>query len=77
MAQLVVPSEPPDRPHKRPAATEVDAQRFVLVDPAGKVNGEIRMNDDEPEIILYGKDGRVAWKATIHQRGYQLLDNTH
>lgn len=72
LAQLVVP--PQLRPQKRPPATEVDAQRFALVDSAGNVNAEIKLADSEPEIILYDKEGRPAWRATTHQRGYQLLN---
>jgi hypothetical protein len=75
LAQLVIP--PPNRPNKRPAATEVDAQRFVLVDPSGNVTGEIKMTDEQPEIVLYDKEGRPAWRATTHQQGFQLLNGTH
>lgn len=64
---------PPGRLHKRPAATEVDAQRFVLVDSTGVVTAEIKMNDDEPEIVLYNKKGQIAWRATTHQSGLQPL----
>jgi len=73
-AQAQLPGPPGERPNKRPAATEVDAQRFVLVDSAGNVAGEMRMNEHEPEIILYGKDGRIAWRATTHQSGFQPLN---
>jgi len=66
-SQLVIP--PPSRPQPRPAATEVDAQRFVLVDAAGHVNAEIKMNNGEPEIVLYDKEGRVGWRATPHAMG--------
>jgi len=66
-SQLVIPS--PSRPQQRPAATEVDAQHFVLVDDAGHVNAEIRMNNGEPEIVLYDKYGRVGWRATPHAIG--------
>jgi hypothetical protein len=75
LAQLVIP--PPNRPNKRPAATEVDAQRFVLVDPSGNVTGEIKMTHEQPEIVLYDKEGRPAWRATTHQQGFQLLNGTH
>jgi hypothetical protein len=75
LAQLLMP--PPMRPDKRPAATEVDAQRFVLVDSSGIVNGEIKMNNEQPEIVLYDKAGRPAWRATTNQRGFQLLDGAH
>lgn len=71
MAQLEPP--PSTRPHKRPAATEVDAQRFVLVDSTGLVNAEIKLVDGEPEIVLYDKSGRIAWRATTHQSGLQPL----
>lgn len=54
----------PSRPPNRPAATEVDAQSFVLVDSSGKVQAEIKLDDDGPEIVLYDKKGRVGWKAT-------------
>jgi hypothetical protein len=74
-AQLEIP--PPMRPHKRPAATEVDAQRFVLVDSFGNVKGEIKMHDEQPEIVLYDKEGKPAWRATTNQRGFQLLDGGH
>ena len=66
-AQLDIP--PNQRPHRRSAATEVDAQRFVLVDSTGLVTGEIKMNEGEPEIILYDKQGQIAWRATTHQHG--------
>jgi hypothetical protein len=71
MAQFQTP--PSIRPHNRPAATEVDAQRFVLVDPSGVVNGEIKIDDGEPEIVLYDKKGHIAWRATTHQSGLQPL----
>jgi hypothetical protein len=76
---LMAQFEPPSmRPHKRPAATEVDAQRFVLVDSTGLVTAEMKMSDDEPEIVLYDKAGRIAWRATTHQRGFQpLSDKEH
>jgi hypothetical protein len=61
-AQMVIPA--PSRPGKRPATTEVDAQRFVLVDSSGTVQGEFRMRGEKPEIVLYDKDGRVGWSAT-------------
>ncbi len=61
----------PDRPHKRDAATEVEAQRFVLVDASGLVQGEFKLEDGEPEIVLYDKDGKAVWRATTHQRGLQ------
>jgi hypothetical protein len=72
---LMAQFEPPPsvRPHKRPAATEVDAQRLVLVDPTGLVTAEMKMEDGEPEIILYDKSGRIAWRATTHQSGFQPL----
>lgn len=65
--QLLIP--PPSRPERRPAATEVDAQRFVLVDAAGTVMAEIKMNNGLPEIVLYDKEGRVGWKATPNRSG--------
>jgi len=40
------------------------AQRFVLVDPKGVTKGEFKVDGDQPQIILYNKDGSVAWKAT-------------
>lgn len=70
LAELLPPAM---RPHKRPAATEVDAQHFVLVDSSGLVTAEIKLNEGEPEIVLYDKDGRVAWRATTHQHGFQPL----
>ena len=60
--QLLIP--PPSRPSQRQAATEVDAQHFVLVDSAGKIQAEIRLVNDQPQIILYKRDGRIGWKAT-------------
>lgn len=74
-ALLMAQFEPPSsiRPHKRPAATEVDAQRFVLVDSTGLVTAEMKMEDGEPEIVLYDKAGRIAWRATTHQSGVQPL----
>lgn len=71
MAQFDPPSS--SRPHKRSAATEVDAQHFVLVDSTGLVTAEIKMSDGEPEIVLYDKAGRIAWRATTHQSGIQPL----
>lgn len=64
VAHAQIYSQTPSRPQNRPAATEVDAQNFVLVDSNGKVQAEIKMEDDEPEIILYDKKGRVGWIAT-------------
>jgi hypothetical protein len=69
--QLVVP--PPSRPGARPAATEGDAQRFVLVDARGTVMAEIKMDDGRPEIVLYDKDGRVGWKATPNPSGIRPI----
>ena len=66
-AQLYAP--PPSRPANRPAATEVDAQKFVLVDSSGKVQAEIKMEDDEPQIVLYDRKGRVGWVATPRSGG--------
>ncbi len=66
-SQLIIP--PPSRPQPRPVATEVDAQHFVLVDSTGRVNAEIRMNNGEPEIVLYDKDGRVGWRARPNAMG--------
>ncbi len=40
------------------------AQRFVLVDPKGVTRGEFKIEGDQPQIILYNRDGSVAWKAT-------------
>lgn len=70
-SQLVIPS--PSRPEKRPAATEVDAQRFVLVDARGTVMAEIKINDGQPEIVLYDKQGRVGWKATPNPSGIRPI----
>jgi len=70
-SQLLIP--PPSRPEKRPAATEVDAQRFVLVDSTGRVNAEIKMNNGQPEIVLYDKTGRVGWKATPNSSGIRPI----
>lgn len=73
-SQLVIPV--PSRPGNRPTATEVDAQRFVLVDASGSVMAEIKINDRQPEIVLYDKDGRVGWKATPNASGLRPI-STH
>jgi hypothetical protein len=70
-SQLVIP--PPSRPDKRAPATEVDAQRFVLVDAKGTVMAEIKMDDGRPAIVLYDKDGRVGWKATPNPSGIRPI----
>lgn len=70
--QAIVPG--PSRPEWRPAATELDAQRFVLVDATGRVNAEIKMKDGEPEIVLYDKDGRVGWRAVPNAFGIHPVE---
>jgi hypothetical protein len=71
-SQLIVPA--PSRPEQRPAATEVDAQRFVLVDSTGRVNAEIKMKDGAPEFVLYDKDGRVGWRAVPNAFGIHPVE---
>ena len=51
---------------------EVRASKFSLVDSAGKVQGEFRLNRGKPEIALYDEDGKIAWRATTN-RGLQPL----
>ena len=46
------------------APRQMQAQRFVLVDPNGRTRGEFRMEGAQPEIVLYDRDGSVAWKVT-------------
>lgn len=64
-AQMIVP--PPQHPDNRPGPHGVVAQRFVLVDAAGTVYGEFKLNGDKPEIDLYDKNGRVLWKTNVNQ----------
>jgi len=42
----------------------MQAQQFVLVDPNGRTRGEFKMDGAQPEIVLYDRDGSVAWKVT-------------
>ncbi|HSU31862.1 MAG TPA: hypothetical protein VLJ11_11560 [Bryobacteraceae bacterium] len=46
------------------APRQMQAQRFVLVDPNGRTRGEFKMEGTQPEIVLYDRDGSVAWKVT-------------
>lgn len=56
-------------------AHELRATRFALVDRAGKIWGEFKVNDGKPEIALYDEDGRVAWKATNSRELRPLASN--
>lgn len=40
------------------------SQQFVLVDSKGAMRGEFKVDGEQPQIILYNRDGSVAWKAT-------------
>lgn len=40
------------------------SQQFVLVDSKGAKRGEFKVDGEQPQIILYNRDGSVAWKAT-------------
>ena len=60
-AQTAHPVQPPAP--ERSAANQLTSQRFTMVDPQGHVRGEIKLENGNPEIVLYAADGQVAWKA--------------
>jgi hypothetical protein len=46
------------------APRQIQAQRFVLLDSTGRTRGEFKMDGNQPEIVLYDRDGTTAWKVT-------------
>ena len=54
------------------APRELSAERFVMTDTSGRVRGELKIENGNPEIILYGSDGKAIWKAPSAS-GFRLL----
>jgi hypothetical protein len=60
-----------------PAATEIKAQRFVLVNATGAPAGVFGFDETgNPNVVLFDKTGKVIWSADGRAKAKPLTINT-